>query len=44
MDYKLGINSEWLITIDNYIADEVFRLKKLHATYPKSFSFNYYVL
>ena len=28
IDYKLGINSEWLVsTFDNYIADEVFCLK-----------------
>ena len=27
MDYKLGINSKWLSTTDNYIADEVSRLK-----------------
>ena len=41
MDYKLGVNSKWLSTTDNYIADEVSHLKKLHASSSKQFSFDY---
>jgi hypothetical protein len=44
MDYKLGINSEWLSTTDNYIADDVSRLKKLHSSSSKQFSFYYSLL
>ena len=44
MDYKLGANSKWLSTTDNYIADKVSRLKKLHASSSKQFSFDCYLL
>ena len=44
MDYKLGINSEWLNTHDNIIADEISRLKKLHASSSQHFAFDYSLL
>ena len=44
IDYTLGVNSKRLSTTDNCIADEVSRLKKLHASSSKQFSFEYSLL
>ena len=44
MDYKLGINSEWISTHDNFIADDISRLKKLNTSSSKHFSFDYSAL
>ena len=41
MDSRLGINSKWISTTDNYIADDISRLKKLHADSSQHFSFDY---
>ena len=40
MDSKLGINSKWIDTNDNYIADAISRLKKLQAFSSKQVSFD----
>ena len=44
MDSPLGINSKWLSTTDNVIADDISRIKKLNATSSKHFSFDYSLL
>ena len=44
MDSPLGINSKWLSTTDNVIADDISRIKKLNATSSKQFSFDYSLL
>ena len=44
MGYRLGINSEWISTRDNFIADIISRLKKLQAESSKHFSFDYSTL
>ena len=42
MDSPLGINSEWISTHDNYIADDISRLKKqTNSTSSKHFAFDY---
>ena len=42
MDYVLGINSAWISTDENYIADEISRLKKLLGSQSsKQYSFDY---
>jgi hypothetical protein len=41
MDSRLGINSKWIDTNDNYIADAISRIKKLQASSSKHFSFDY---
>ena len=41
MDANLGINSSWISTTKNYIADEISRLKKLQSTSSEHFSFDY---
>ena len=44
MDSRLGINSKWIDTDHNYIADEISRIKKLQASSSKHFSFDYSTL
>ena len=44
MDQKLGINSGWISTGNNFIADEISRLKKLQSSSSKHFSFDYSTL
>ena len=44
MDSRLGINSKWIDTNDNHIADAISRLKKLQASSSKKKSFDYYSL
>ena len=44
MDSVLGINSKWIDTTHNFIADEISRLKKLQASSSKHFSFDYSLL
>ena len=41
MDAILGINSSWISTTDNYIADDISRIKKLDATSSQQFVFDY---
>ena len=41
VDFKLGINFEWISTYNHFIADEISRLKKLQASSSKHFSFDY---
>ena len=41
MDSPLGINSKWIDTHDNFIADEISRLKKLQASSSQHYSFDY---
>ena len=41
MDSPLGINSKWIDTHDNFIADEISRLKKSQASSSQQFSFDY---
>ena len=42
IDYVLGINSAWISTDENYIADEISRLKKLLGSQSsKQYSFDY---
>ena len=41
MDSRLGINSKWIDTNDNHIADAISRIKKLQASSSKHFSFDY---
>ena len=44
IDQKLGINSGWISTDNNFIADEISRLKKLQSSSSKHFSFDYSTL
>ena len=41
IDAILGVNSKWISTTDNYIADEISRLKRFNSTSSKHFSFDY---
>ena len=41
MDSPLGINSKWIDTHDNFIADDISRLKKLQAPSSQHYSFDY---
>ena len=41
MDSVLGINSRWISTTDNIIADDISRIKKVGCTSSKQFSFDY---
>ena len=44
MDFKLGVNSGWISTDNNFVADEISRLKKLQSSSSEHFSFNYSTL
>ena len=44
MDSRLGINSKWIDTTHNFIADDISRLKKSQASSSKQFSFDYALL
>ena len=44
MDSGLGINSKWIDTTHNFIADDISRLKKSQASSSKQFSFDYALL
>ena len=41
MDYVLGINSTWISTTDNYVADDISRLKKLFSKSSQQFLFDF---
>merc|ERR1712086_1116135 len=41
MDYVLGINSTWISTTDNYVADDISRLKKLFSKSSQQFVFDF---
>ena len=41
MDSPLGINSKWIDTHDNFIADEISRLKKMQVSSSQHYSFDY---
>ena len=44
MDATLGVNSKWISTTDNFIADEISRIKKSNSTSSQHFSFDYSTL